>query len=235
MKTRKNSFYWLLCRHTLPWLWHILLCLLIAQVVYFGYSGIRLESELVPFADWVKAPYYSYCVALLSMAILAAMELCNTQSRYSLLRLGLETKEMFVLVFVNSFCSMLVVWAMQSLLYLASGLYYCSVAPVGTANLQILFLDSFRSSEVHAVLPSYDIGQWFTNISGIVLLASMSGRLFLSGILEKKNGFSYGCLIVAAVALRGPSGLELDVFFTVVQVVLTGILWKGGMKHETAV
>ncbi len=235
MKTQKNSFFWLLSRLSLPWVGGCSVFLLIAQGIYAIYQGSRLQTEVVPFAQWLEAPFYGYCFALAFLTMYCSMTISSTPSRYTYLRLGLSTKEMFVLVFVNSFCSLLVIWAVQALLYLGMGLYYCSVIPEGTGNLQVIFLDSFRSASFHTVVPSYDLFQWLNSLSGIFLMASVSASQFHRCILEQKTWFCYSSLIVSMVALRNPAtAWEVNVFFLVVQVILSGILWKGGMKHEDA-
>ncbi len=152
------------------------------------------------------------------------------RQEYTLYRLQIEPKYVFLWQAVYNCCCYFIFWAVQVVVVFGLGLYFVRTADAELVTNQSLFLAFYRSDYLHALLPLEHVTGWIRNVTWFLALGSATAhdvyatRLgkhsiwmwlvlvfgyfnFAKG-LEEASGFGLAIVLYAAVLL-GINGVVL--------------------------
>jgi len=174
MKT-KLSVFMLLCRSTLGKLLLLLPLMAAAELLAFYFamqnefpSFVHGVTEAVSLEHAFAQGKISWIAAagLLLMTVVLCLCGCEFGSKvgYTLRRLSLSEKDVFVCQAVHNTLCYLLFWTAQILLTLVMSIFFTNLAPEGSVSVQTVFLAYCRSPFLHSLLPLMDISLWIRNI-----------------------------------------------------------------------
>ncbi len=232
MKRERESISWLLARHSLPWVgWSILLMFLLEFVVFFICGKIQ-DIDAPHFSDWADGVvFYFYRFFVAFLAYYTGKECMPINAKYTLLRLGIKTKELFILLFANTLCCLMILWATQAIILMCGFAYYIWLSPEGMSNPQTLFLDAIRSDHMATVFPMTNVLLWIRVFMQFLLLSLASAQLKIRECQGKKQ-FAYIFIMIAMIFMTIPNTTISNWIAVVISGICVAISWKGGRLDE---
>ncbi len=178
--TRSNmmSILGLATSHTII---NVLICagiLLVIQGCVFLYYGWNQDANPTLFYQWMDCIVvkYSFIAALLTVVLLAAFAgVGNAKTEYTMGRLGVSYKKLFLIWMLNTACVVLIIWGVQVGIVFLGSLVYRTMTPEGMVSIQNVFLTVYRSEFTHLILPLGDATLWLRSFGLWIYLAAGAG------------------------------------------------------------
>jgi len=188
---RHISYWMLLCRSTVFKMLALFAAMTAVEAGLFflrGRNAIGLEQMVD--AAWLR---WVFGVALIVMTVLLGSVLCESGGKldYTLRRLRLRRRSLFLWQAVFNFLCLLLLWFVQ--LFVA--LLLCRLWMAGQEGVsnQALFLAFYRSDFLHSLLPLEDVSRWVRNVvcfafvgvaSACVPVCHRRGKYNIGGVLQ---------------------------------------------------
>ena len=186
-----------------------------------------------------SAVYAYFALGYLLITALLCLANCQfrTQTSYTLRRLSVGERTVFLWQWLYNARIYLLLWLCQVILSYALCLCYLNAAPADTIGVQTIFLAFWRSEFLHALLPLTDMALWIRN--GFLLIAlSLAAAIFPHRQRRGKYSGSVIALIpyVLITFARGIAewahvGLTVTVAFLVLAEAIGGV-WLADENKE---
>ncbi len=160
---------------------NVLICagvLLVIQGCVFLYFGWNQGDNPTLFYQWMDCIVvkYSFIAALLIAVLSAAFAgVGNAKTEYTMGRLGVSYKKIFLIWMLNTACVVLIIWGTQVATVFLGSLFYRMMTPEGIVSIQHVFLTVYRSEFTHLILPYGDATLWLRSVGLWIYLAAGAG------------------------------------------------------------
>ena len=193
--------------------WKVLAILLLLPAVEFGIFYPMLQKEIKGFSQSVPggfAPaeklltssgiYWWFAGALILLSIVLWLPGCefNEKTGYTLRRLSVTEKEVFVMQASCNAAAYLMLFLMQALTGFALCSIYTALAPERLVSNQTIFMAFYRSPFLHALVPLEESSLWVRN-GFLILTLGCAGALFPYVQRRKQFPFSPVFLLIVTV------------------------------------
>ncbi|MFI3115885.1 MAG: hypothetical protein R3Y12_07085 [Clostridia bacterium] len=231
---KKISIFSLVSSHTLK------IVLIICGILFLFQSAIFLSlvnashstiDSFSSFCDLFNNSLFkfSYILALLEIIHQCSLEYSVKNAKYMFFRFPKKT--LFGVCFLNTLCSLLILWATQVIIILCAYLYYISIAPQDLLTSQMFFLSSFYSGFLHRILPSVDYRIWLISIAEIFLICSALSTITIK--LLYTSVWKYLAIIIYVIVNFFYATTTSNIlYFTVVYTFIALYLFIGGLSDE---
>ena len=172
MLKKHLSVWMLLNRFTL---WKIvLLCIMMAgaECILFYERMCRELQYAEADLSWITLENviqrshisWAFAAAFILLTVILSVNTCAFSSKcgYTLSRLSISKKTVFVWHAVHNACCYLLFWTFQTLLSMLFCIWFAEMAEIYITN-QSVFLALYRSDFLHALLPLEDLFMWLKN------------------------------------------------------------------------
>lgn len=185
-----------------------------------GESVYGLESVF----GWTSIPIVS-AVALVLLTIILFIHGTSfgSQTSYTVMRLQISEKSVFVWQAVYNTLALLLFWAMQGLVMFALCEWY-DIA-VETSTNQTVFLALYRDEFLHSLLPLHEISRTIRNIAFCTALGTVTAYNTHKNCFGKGSyGFAVMLLYIILSFNQEMGNLGLDVTHAVISFLIAGIV-----------
>lgn len=207
----RSSFYKILL---------ILLAMIVSEGIWF-YGTIQSLLEkmetgevttMTPEVVFEEAHFIAFFgVALILVVIVLACVCRNTTGRldYTLYRLSISPKSIFLWQAVYSAVCLLLVWFVQAITAFGLCRYYIQTADGSAVTHQSLFLAFYRTPFLHAVIPLQNVWCWIRNVLLFITLgAAVAYDVYCTR--RRKSGMGLWWMLLGFGVSRFPFDLSVD-------------------------
>lgn len=152
--------------------------------------------------EYALLPIFFLGALALIMVVLIWTEVrMSEKAGYTMLRLGLTKKELFVVKTIYNAACLVLLFVVQIWLVLVFLAWYKSHMPLKVDMSQLYFLSFYRSKFLHCLLPMQEIGTWIRNVLMIVALSmTAAGVIVFPGEKAIQRSTSCWSVVILAVA-----------------------------------
>lgn len=202
------SVFGLLARSSFYKICGILAVMVIGEFVLFRHELLRCYNAVT---DFVSAPEWLIGKACVPEIFLAALALSvvvliwtevrmSEKAGYTMLRLGLTKKELFVIKTIYNVACLVLLFVVQIWLAIGFLTWYEAYAHLDMPLPQLYFLAFYRNKFLHCLFPMQEIGKWIRNLLMITALAmTAAGVIVFPGEKGQRRGMSGLSIVILAV------------------------------------
>ncbi len=237
---QKLSILSLVSSHTLKSV--ILICFLMASLqigllYYLGEKQVELvnyNSNIQPFYAWGEQSLMksSYMLGLSAILAVCIIEYSIRHGKYTLLRLNTEKSTFFLACFTNTLCSLLILWAVETVVLICGSYYYIFVTNPDFITNQSTFLSTFYNNFLQVTFPTVNFSVWVKNIFQILLLSATVGKVSTNLLQDKPWKLMISILIFLVFNYFTSRETLSNHVFSVIYAVFLLLFMKGGLFCE---
>lgn len=218
-----TSVLFLLARSTVYPILGVLVLMAAAEAALF-YHVMPMAGERCGLETLVQQAHLSwvFAAAFLAVSVLLLRTGCarGTKVGYTLMRLSISERNIFVLQSIYNVLCYLLLWAVQVLLAMGLSTAYAAYAPADYVTGQTVFLAFYWNDFFHSLLPFEDIGIWLSNLTLLLSLGICTAQ-YPMGQRTGKNSPLVFVLMGAVLLLfiRGIGQLDTCAYLLLVSVI----------------
>lgn len=190
---KHSSVLWLMIQSTFTKIVGLLAGMVAVEFVLFWQAVLHMKSSNYGLEQAIsqgRIPWVAAAGLILMTALLCltGAERSGGRTGYTLQRLAISEKSVFVWQAVYNASCYLLLWAVQVVAAVGLGHLYMKIADPAMVTGQTIFLAFYRSEFLHSLLPMAEMTRWLRNIALLVGLGMSSAYFTYAQRRRRGNG-----------------------------------------------
>ncbi len=237
---KHSSVLWLMIQSTFMKILALLAGMVAAEFVLFWKAFRQLKYDDYGLEQVISEGHIAW-VAAVGLIIMTAL-LCLTgaergggRTGYTLQRLSISEKSVFLWQAVYNASCYLLLWVVQVVAAVGMGHLYTRIADPGMVTGQTMFLAFYRSEFLHSLLPMAEVTRWLRNVALLMGLGLSSAYFTYAQRRRRGNGELLSLIGLTLVCFNGWVGARSnDLLLGGFSLVLSAMVLWGVYKKEAA-